>query len=161
MDYDLFPETWCGFSTIFEDTLVTAKCLNPDRLCGNSLDALSEKTGVRKINFRPEYHESVRFKHFAADMLYYCIRDVKANTSVFHFLEKEKAGWNWEDAILLEKEVKFIITMQEHRGFKYDKQLAEKCIEELDVLLEERRVKIEPILPPKAPTKAFEKNLKN
>lgn len=159
MDYDLFPETWCDLPVEFTDTLVKAKCLNPDRLGGNSLDALSEKTGVRKINFRPEYHESVRFKHFAADMLYYCIRDVKANTSVFHFLEKEKAGWNWEDAIQLEKEVKFIITMQEHRGFKYDKQLAEKCIEELDVLLEERRVKIEPILPPKAPTKAFEKTV--
>ena len=159
MDYDLFPETWCGLPVEFTDTLVKAKCLNPDRLGGNSLDALSEKTGVRKINFRPEYHESVRFKHFAADMLYYCIRDVKANTAVDLLLQKEEGDWNWKDAIQLEKEVKFIITMQEHRGFKYDKQLAEKCIEELDVLLEERRVKIEPILPPKTPTKAFEKTV--
>lgn len=159
MDYDLFPETWCGLPVEFTDTLVKAKCLNPDRLGGNSLEALAEKTGVRKVDFRPYIVEAERFKHFAADMLYYCIRDVKANTAVDLLLQKEEGDWNWKDAIQLEKEVKFVITIQEHRGFKYDKELASNCIEELDTLMEERRVKIEPILPPKAPTKAFEKTV--
>ncbi len=155
MDYTIDEDTWCGLPVEFEDTLVIAKTLNPDRFGGNSLDALSEKTGQRKIAFRKNIPEAERFKHFAADMLYYCIMDVKANTAVYYMLLQEKAGWDWEDAIKLEKYVMWLITRQEHRGFKFDKDLAERNISELDALMEERRLKVEPILPPKPPTKAF------
>lgn len=157
MLYSIEPDTWCGFETEFVDTMVLSKTLNPDRFGGHSLENLASRTGTHKIEFRKHIHESERFKVFAADMLYYCIYDVLANTAVYKLLMAEKQGWDWEDAIKLEKQVADIITRQAHRGFKFDKKLAESNIEELDRLMEERRQRIEPILPPKPATKGFMK----
>lgn len=159
MDYEIEDDLWCGLPVNFEDTLVISKTQNPDRFGGHSLDALSEKTGIRKVNFRPNMKADVKFKHFAADMLYYCIRDVLANTSVYRWLKAEAGNWNWKDAISLEKSVAWIVTRQEHRGFWFDKELAEANIEELDRLMEERKQRAEPVLPPKVPTQAFLKTV--
>lgn len=155
MDYEIEPDVWDGKSVVFEDTLVISKTLNPDRFGGHSLDSLSEKAGLRKIAFRKHLHADVRFKHFAADMLYYNIYDSKANTKVYKYLMEEKGTWKWDDPIALEKSVIDIITRQEHRGFKFDKQLAYANITELDMLMEERRTRVEPILPPRPATKKF------
>ncbi|MNZ61197.1 DNA polymerase I [compost metagenome] len=46
-----------------------------------------------------------------------------------------------------------LITRQEHRGFMFDKGLAEECLRELDEMMEERRVKIEAIIPDRPATK--------
>ena len=159
MDYEIEDDLWCGIPVNFEDTLVISKTQNPDRFGGHSLDALSEKTGIRKINFRSSMKGDSKFKHFAADMLYYCIKDVLANTAVYKWLKSEAGGWNWKDAISLEKSVAWIITRQEHRGFWFNKELAESNIEELDKLLEERRQRAEPVLPAKTPTQAFLKTV--
>lgn len=158
MDYTVEPDSWAGNPIIIEDTLVISKTQNPDRFGGHSLDKLSEKVGLRKIDFRPYCKDDDRFKKFAADMLYYCIRDVQVNTKVYFWLKEEAGNWNWKDAISLEKSVAEIITRQEHRGFKFDKELAERNIEELDRLLQERREKVEPVLPLKSATKTFMKD---
>lgn len=156
MDYTVGPDTWCGKPVEIEDTLVTSKTLNPDRFGGHSLDNLAKLAGgAQKIEFRKNIPQSQRFKHFAADMLYYNIFDVKSNTAVYKFLEKEKKGWKWDEAISLEKAVAEIITRQEHRGFWFDKDLAERNVKELDMLMEERRKKVEPLLPPRPATKKF------
>jgi DNA polymerase I-like protein with 3'-5' exonuclease and polymerase domains len=149
MDYEVEPDLWCGNKVIFEDTLVISKALNPDRLGGHSLDALSEKTGIRKIAFRKHLGTDVRFKHFAADMLYYNIYDVKANTQVYKMLEVEKGDWDWSDAISLEKSVAEIITRQEHRGFDFKTERAIELVRDLDIKLEALRSEVEPVLPPK------------
>lgn len=158
MDYTVEEDTWCEKEVTFEDTLVTSKCLNPDRFGGHSLDNLGKIVGLKKIEFRKKIPQEKRFLKFDADMLYYCIRDVKVNTKVFHFLEAEKEGWEWDDPIALEKAVMEIITRQEHRGFKFDAELAEECIKELDQLMQDRMDKVNPILPPKPATKAFMKD---
>lgn len=155
MDYTVGPDTWCGRKVTIEDTMVTSKTLNPDRFGGHSLDNLGKFVKLNKINFRPHVPVADRFKEFAADMLFYCIRDVKVNTRVYHYLEKEKGDWDWEKPIRLEKAVAEIITRQEHRGFVFDTTLAEKAVEELDALMEERRLIVEPLLPPRPATKKF------
>lgn len=155
MDYEVEPDTWCGKQVEFEDTLILSKTLNPDRFGGHSLEKLSEKVSIQKIQFRKDMDSDVRFLEFAADMLYYCIYDVKANTQVYHWLNKEREGWDWSDAIKLEKQVAEIITRQTHRGFKFDKELAEKNVKELDALMEERRMRVEPMLPKRSATKKF------
>lgn len=157
MDYTVEEDTWCGQSVEFKDTLVISKVLNPDRFGGHSLDALSEKAGLRKLSFRKHIPEKERFKHFAADMLYYCIYDNKSNTQVYKMLMKEWGVWKWEDAYALEKAVADIITRQEHRGFYFNKEQAEHNIKELDALMEERRLRAEPCLPPKLATKGVQK----
>jgi DNA polymerase I-like protein with 3'-5' exonuclease and polymerase domains len=156
MDYQVEPDSWCGKPTEIVDTMVLSKTLNPDRFGGHSLDNLSEKVGLRKIDFRPYIKDKQKkFEEFAADMLYYCIRDVLVNTKVYKYLEKEKGNWEWDDPIRLEKKVADIVTRQEHRGFAFNRKLAEDSVEELDKMMEEHRVTVEPVLPPRKATKKF------
>lgn len=158
MDYKIEPDKWHGKSVDFIDTLVMSKTLNPDRFGGHSLDSLSEKTGIRKVAFRKHMSNDTKFKHFAADMLYYNIYDSKSNTQVYKMLVEEAGTWNWKDAISLEKCVADVITRQTHRGFAFDKELAEQNIKELDAMMEERRKRVEPILPKRPATQVFMKD---
>ena len=158
MEYTIEADSWCGKEVEFEDTLVLSKTLNPDRFGGHSLEKLSEKVSIQKIDFRKHMPADTRFLEFAADELYYCIYDVKANTQVYYYLDKEREGWDWSDAISLEKSVAELITRQTHRGFKFDKELAEKNVKELDALMEERRLRVEPLLPKRPATKGFMKD---
>lgn len=151
-------DTWAGKNLYHHDTLVVAKALNPDRFGGNSLDNLSKIAGGdRKVDFRSNIHKNERFKHFAADMLYYNLFDIKSNLSVSKFLEREAGTHDWSSAITLEKCVADLITRQSHRGFAFNAELAKKNINELDALMEEARQKVEPILPAKKATKGLMK----
>lgn len=159
MSLPLGDDTWAGKPVQFDDTLVRAKTLNPDRFGGNSLEALASKGNVQKVSFRTYLPKEQRFKHFAADMLYYNIFDCKSNRAVVDMLDKEQQQFEWGDkwnnAIKLEKATVELITRQEHRGFSFNKGLATECLEELDALMEERKAKIEPILPRKPATKGY------
>src|SRR5690606_11675455 len=149
-------DIWCGRQVSMIDTLVMSKCLNPDRFPGHSLDALGKKVGVEKIEFRKHLPADIRFKDFAADMVYYNIWDSKVNTRVYldYLLpEKEKDNWNWEDALYLEKMVAYIVTMASHRGFDFDTELAKENLKELDQMMAEIEAKILPVLPKKPITK--------
>lgn len=153
-------DTWIGKEVDFVDTLLLSKTLNADR-AAHSLDKLAKMAGKeQKIEFRKHIPQKDRFNTFDAGMLLYCIQDVKANTAVFHYLEKERKqdAWNWDAAIRLEKKVAEIVCRSSHRGFKFDIELAEKCIHELDELMEERRQRVEPLLPPRPATKKFLKD---
>jgi hypothetical protein len=152
-------DTWGGNVVDHHDTLVVSKTLNPDRYGGHSLDNLSKIAGgTKKVEFRKHVPEEDRFKHFAADMLYYNLFDLKSNLSVYEYLNKEAGDYNWQPAITLEKCVADLVTRQSHRGFAFNKKLAEAAIEELDRLMEERRQRVEPLLPPKKATKAIQKD---
>lgn len=160
MDYVIgdTPEedSWCGRPVYHNDTLVQSKCQNPDRFGGHSLEHLSKLAGGDlKQNFRPWLKGVDKFKHFAADMLYYNLFDVKSNYSVKVYLDKEADGHNWSEAIQLEKCTQDIVTQQSHRGFHYNQLKAQQNVAELDAMMEERRVKVEPVLPPKKATKKF------
>lgn len=168
-------DTWGGNKLAIWDTLPLSKCLNPDRRGGHSLDKLASGGVSEKVQFRKHLHVDVRFKHFAADMLYYCIFDVKSNTEVYFGLmdgsknkiDHKTPGPNlndrselmkWVSAIKLEHNVAEIITRQEHRGFYFNRDLAHKALDELDKMMEERRVKVEPLLPKRPATQVFMKN---
>lgn len=157
MDAPFGDDTWAGIPVVFDDTLVRAKTLNPDRFGGNSLEALASDSDVEKIAFRKHLPQDQRFNHFAADMLYYNIFDCKSNRGVARKLDLEMQEYDWGDkwlpAIKLEKAVMELITRQQHRGFKFNSALAEECVAELDQLMEERRIKIEQILPERPATK--------
>lgn len=158
----LGDDTWCGKKVVFDDTMIRSKTLNPDRFGGHSLDVLAQKGSVQKFVFRKHIPKDKRFLHFAADMLYYNIFDTKSNREVAKLLDKEQEayGWGskWDRAIKLEKATVELITRQEHRGFKFDIALAEQNLIELDAMMEERRARIEDILPPKLATKTYLKD---
>lgn len=162
MDTPLGDDTWGGKPVVFDDTMVRSKTLNPDRFGGHSLENLAVGSSDEKMDFRPHVPRDYRFLVSGADMVYYNILDVKANKKVASKLDAEMTLWDWNDkwhpAIKLEKQTVELITRQEHRGFYFDKALAEECLAELDAMMEERKVKIEAIIPPRPATKGYMKD---
>lgn len=157
INYSVKYNTWGDSPVEICDTMILSKVLNPDRFGGHSLAELSNKAGGDvKIDFRKNIPEHDRFKTFAADMLYYCIYDNKANTAVYKYLMEEWGDYDkWAEPFTLEQRVADIITRQEHRGFAFNKKQAEDNIADLDQKMEERRLQAEPILPPKPATKGY------
>ncbi len=160
LNYSVKYNTWGNSNIEICDTMILSKTLNPDRFGGHSLAELSKKAGGDvKIDFRKNIPETERFKTFAADMLYYCIYDNKANTAVFRYLMEEWGDYNkWSEPFNLEQRVADIITRQEHRGFAFNMKQAEDNIRDLDARMEACRLEAEPVLPPKPATKGYLKS---
>lgn len=160
LNYSIKYNTWGNSNIEICDTMILSKTLNPDRFGGHSLAELSKKAGGDvKIDFRKNIPEAERFKTFAADMLYYCIYDNKANTAVFRYLMEEWGDYNkWSEPFNLEQRVADIITRQEHRGFAFNMKQAEDNIRDLDARMEACRLEAEPVLPPKPATKGYLKS---
>lgn len=148
-----------GSPVVIWDSLVVSKVLNPDRYGGHSIEAWGKTLGLEKIDWRAKAIEcgyitkdapnGAEFKEYSPEMLEYCVRDVEVNHKVFNALIKEWGDWDWQEAFKLEQAVAEIITRQQHRGFWFDKDSAEACVRELDILMEDIRVVVEPLLPPK------------
>lgn len=148
-----------GRNVKLTDTLVVSKTLNPDRHGGHSLDEWGKRLGLNKIDWRARAIElgliehnapkGAEFLKFHPDMVDYCERDVDVTDRVDDYLRHEAGDWDWSDALALEHKVADIITRQAHRGFWFDKELAEANVRELDQKLEEIRQIVEPVLPPK------------
>ena len=152
-------DTWADKDVEHVDTMVLSKTLNPDRQGGHSLENVAKAAGgVQKKEFRYHMPSDERFKHFAADMLHYNIFDLQSNKSVYDYLMKEQGNHDWSNAITTEKCTADLITRQAHRGFAFNVELAEKNVKELDAMMQEARIKVEPILPPKQATKGFMKD---
>lgn len=160
LNYSVKYNTWGNSDIEICDTMILSKTLNPDRFGGHSLAELSKKAGGDvKIDFRKNIPETERFRTFAADMLYYCIYDNKANTAVFRYLMEEWGDYSkWSEPFNLEQRVADIITRQEHRGFAFNMKQAEDNIRDLDARMEACRLEAEPVLPPKPATKGYLKS---
>lgn len=158
IDYSIAEGTLMGESCEFVDTLVMSKTLNPDRYA-HSIDYFGGVLGLEKIDWRAKAislglieHNApagAEFLQYHPEMLVYNERDVDVNIKVYEYLLKEWGDWPWEDAFKLESEVRELITKQEQRGFWFDRTLAESNLEFLDKKMEEIRLIVEPLLPPK------------
>lgn len=162
IDYEVNEDmtiTMFGRKIAIRDTLVISKALNPDRYGGHSLDEWGKRLGVNKIDWRAEAVElglieynapkGAEFLEFHPKMVDYCERDVDVTDMVDNYLISEMGDWNWKDALCLEHKVADIITRQQHRGFWFDKELAEANVRELDEKMEQIKEVVEPLLPPK------------
>ena len=164
LNYSIGPDTFNGKSCQIDDGMVLSKTLNPDRQ-GHGLAWFGEMLGFPKIDWRKEAIElglitkdspkGAEFKVYHPKMLSYCENDTLVTLKAWEYLQKEKGDWKWDDAYTLEKAVAEIVTRSEHRGFKFDLDLAKKNLEELDSLMEEARLKVEPLIPPKPATKTL------
>lgn len=141
------------------DTLVVSKTLNPDRYGGHSLDEWGKRMGLEKIDWRQraidlgliEYGapRGAEFGQYHPEMLAYNERDVRVNVKTYFALLEEMGNWPWQDALTLEHCVRDLVTRQSHRGFWFDKALADANVRDLDEKMEEIRQTVEPLLPPK------------
>lgn len=166
LDYTIDQDTFNGLPVQIDDTMVLSKTLNPDRL-GHSVGYFGQLLGFPKIDWRQEAidlgliqsHDppGAEFQTFHPKMVDYCERDTLITAKAYEYLLKEWGDWDWGSAYQLEKAVAEIITRQEHRGFKFDIDLAKRNVEELDKLMEDIRQRVEPSLPPKKATKGLQK----
>lgn len=164
--YDTMRDSICGIPCTITDTLVLSKTLNPDRI-GHSIEYFGKMHGEEKIDWRAKAVElglikyndppGAEFLVYHPEMLVYCKQDVKSNIKTWKFLLREWGDWDWREAYELEKRVRYIITHQEHRGFKYDKEKAVACVHDLDEKMEKLRSVVEPLIPPKPLTKTAAK----
>ncbi len=162
-DVDMFD----GRPVIIYDTMVCSKVLNPDRYGGHSIEAWGKTLGLEKIDWRGKAIElgyidknappGAEFEKYSPEMLEYNIRDVEVNHLVYKALLKEWGDYPWQDAFKLEQKVAEIITRQQHRGFWFDKKKAEACVRDLDAKMEDIRVVVEPLIPPRPLAKTKQK----
>lgn len=131
-----------GMPCKFTDTLLLSKMLDADRLNGHSLAAWGKRLGNYKGNFED-------WTKFSQEMLEYCVQDTNVTKSILFALEKEKGDHKWERPFVMETKLADLTLRQELFGFDFDKELAEKNIQELNGFMQEIAAKVDPILPPK------------
>lgn len=139
-------DTIGGRECFIDDTLVKSKLLNPDRRGGHSLENFGKLLGFAKGSYGKQPNA---WDKFSVEMLAYCIDDVRLNTKVHDYLNKEWGTWDWDDAYRLEKATKELVTRGEQRGFYFDKELAEWCEKDLNEKLKNIEDKVHPLLPRK------------
>ena len=132
------------------DTLVLSRLFNPDRKTGHKLGDWGRVLHYPKIEFSDYYR-------YSAQMMKYCIQDVKLNTKVFHELRLESRGYS-KRCIDLEHNVAEILGAQERQGFLLDFEKASKIQAELqrDMIVTEKSIK-ETFKPKIIPTKLYPK----
>lgn len=148
-----------GRECIIEDTFIMSKTLNPDRE-RHSLSYFGKVLGDNKIDYRAALQDEgaledgqSEFEQYHPLMIKYCVQDVMLTKKVYDLLVTEKGGWKWDSALSLEHCVAYIITMQEHHGFFFDRDVAKEAISELDRLMQEAEGRVLPYLPKKQATK--------
>lgn len=143
----------------YHDTLIQSKVQwferkQPKGAKGtHGLQAWGVRSGVNK----PDIQD---WSYMDAFKLHRCIEDVKINLWTYNKLQdeaqlvKERCGFSFEEAMLLEHKYRYYKTEQELRGAYVDVPHMEACIKDLDKKCEILREEIEPLLPPNCKAKA-------
>lgn len=124
------------------DTLVLSYLLYSDTVIGHSLEAWGQRFGNPKIEFND-------FSQYTEEMLIYCAQDTSVNEDLFRKEMEEYTSHSWEQAYQLEKKLVDVTLSQELYGFKFNKELAEKAVAELQGFMEGISDRVNPTLPPK------------
>ena len=153
-----------GRDVVIVDTHILSRLFNPDRVGGHSLEVWGNRLGHPKIDWRGEAvklglieansPKGSEFYQYHPNMLTYCIQDTIVNVEVFLELIKELREYRgWVRAIRVENKLADLALNRETLGFWFDKELAEKCVEELSGKLQELSDRVTPLLPPRPMTK--------
>ena len=154
------PDKLFGNEVKITDTLVRSRLFNPDRYGGHSLDAWGKRLGEFKDDFRQQSVEAGLIKHndpkgtefrqYSELMVSYCIQDTLVTKLVYLNLETEWLAYSkWERAEKLENKLADLAIRRESYGFWFDKDLAVRCLEDLQEKMQALADKVNPILPPK------------
>lgn len=159
IDFTIYPDTLAGKPVKIWDNMVISKALNPDRP-KHSVEYFGNLLGYPKMDWRAKAIElgvitrdspsGAEFLKYVPEMLEYNTIDAEISAKIYSFLMKEWGDWKaWEGVVELESAVRDIISKQAHRGFWFDKELAEANVRDLDIRMEAIRTKVEPLIPPK------------
>ena len=136
------PSTVFGNPCIVTDTLLWSKLLSPDRYGGHSLDSWGKRLGNHKTHFE-------EWDRFSQEMLDYCIQDTSVNGTVYYELLKEQDDHPWDRAYSVEVKLTDLTLRQELFGFDFNVQLAEQNLAELNKMMKDIAVNVDPLLPKK------------
>ena len=162
------PDKVFGRDVWLIDTVIWSRLFNPDRYGGHSLEAWGKRVGNEKTDFREKCIENgiiskddpkgAEFRCFSDIMVDYCVQDTMSNVDTFIELLKDFVSFpGWRQASKMEHKLADLGLNRETLGFKFDKDLAVKCLEDLTLKIESIAQKINPILPPKKMTKGEKK----
>lgn len=141
------PDTLFGKEVKFTDTIIRSRLINPDRYGGHSLDAWGKRLGEHKGDFKA-FHE------YSEEMVEYCEQDTLVTALVYKELQKEFDAYKgWHKPEKLENKLADIAIRRESYGFWFDKDLAVRCLEDLQQKMKTLADNVNPILPPKPLTK--------
>jgi hypothetical protein len=159
IDFTIYPDTLAGKPVKIWDNMVISKALNPDRP-KHSVEYFGNLLGYPKMDWRAKAIElgvitrdspsGAEFLKYVPEMLEYNTIDAEISAKIYSSLMKEWGDWKaWGGVVELESAVRDIISKQAHRGFWFDKELAEANVRDLDIRMEAIRTKVEPLIPPK------------
>lgn len=160
------PDLLFGREVKFLDSLILSRLSNPDRP-GHSLKYWGNKVGEFKDDYRQQCIDAgyisakdpkgAEFREYNPLMLPYCRQDCKTNAEAFKMIVKEFSGHNWGDSLKMEQKLADLAFRREHLGFAFDKDLAIKCLDELNDKLQELSDTVLPLIPPKPLNQGEEK----
>lgn len=150
------------------DSLILSRWSFPDRFGGHSLESWGERVGESKTNFRQECidagiierssFQGSEFQVYSEIMLNYCIQDTNVNNKTFYRLLNELNSKILKQSIKQENKLADLALNRETLGFKFDKNLAVQCVEDLTTKMQNLANAVNPLLPPKLMNKGELKN---
>ncbi len=116
------------------DTLVMSRLQNPKRPVPPNCPIKTKPHSVETWGYRvgkgkPEHND---WFVFSPAMLHRCEEDVEIQRLTYHYLEKERQGFNWEPALKLTHRLFEILQKQEDYGWLVDREWMDKSIHMLD-----------------------------
>lgn len=140
------PSILFGKPCKITDTLLWSKLLSPDRFGGHSLDAWGKRLGNHKTHFE-------EWDRYSQEMLDYCIQDTSVNETVHYKLLEEQADNDWSRSYSVEIKLTDLTLRQELFGFDFNVKLAEQNLAELNKMMQDIAVVVDPMLPKKRMSK--------
>lgn len=161
------PDTLYGREVRFIDTIILSRITNPDRFGGHGLEAWGKRLGNAKTDFRAECiklgiiekssPKGSEFLQWCDLMLDYCIQDTKVNIDVYNELIKELKDYDvWKLALKQEHKLADLAVRRENLGFWFDKDLAMRCMDDLNQKMQDLTDAVNPHLPERKLTKTEE-----
>ena len=146
-----WPELWnlkTAFFTKCWDTLVQSKAQHYDR---PRLKGTKSRHGLEYFGLLFKYPKPPieDWSYWDAEKLNRCLVDIEINRQTYHYLNNEasKIGLDFSGQIKRTSEAQFWYTQQELNGWTANKEHLESCLKELDGMIGELRLEIEPRLP--------------
>lgn len=153
---------------IIIDSLILSRWSFPDRFGGHSLESWGERVGEAKTNFRKECidkgiiernsPQEAEFQVYSDVMLNYCNQDTLVNSKAFIRLLREFNFEKFQTSIKQENKLADLALNRESLGFKFDKNLAIQCVDDLTIKMQNLADIVNPLLPPKLMNKGELKN---
>ncbi len=141
------------------DSLILSRWSFPDRFGGHSLESWGERVGEAKTNFRKECidkgiieknsPQGAEFQVYSDVMLNYCNQDTLVNSKAFIRLLREFDFEKFQLSIKQENKLADLALNRESLGFKFDKNLAIQCVDDLTIKMQNLADIVNPLLPPK------------